>query len=79
MKVNVFQVEDVKFRKFAWWSNWVDVCVFNHDLEGMLLQMSISRTNSKKFKCVKFKSSLGIAYCTIGNAGDLTQMGKSND
>ena len=54
MKVDVIQVEDAKFRSLlSWWSNWIDISVFNHQTEPYLIQMSVSRTNKKKFRSVK--------------------------
>ncbi|MBM7070889.1 hypothetical protein JQC92_02385 [Shewanella sp. 202IG2-18] len=54
MKVNVLQVEGATFRsKLSWWSNWVDVAVFNHGSHGYLLQMSMSRNNKKRFRDIE--------------------------
>lgn len=29
MKVAVLTVDDVKIRRWHWWSNWIDVAVFD--------------------------------------------------
>ena len=74
MKVNVLQVQNAEFRKkWCWWSNWVDVAVFTHGEDGYLLQMSVSRTNQKKFKV---RSFTGFSLMNVGasTVGDLTQM-----
>jgi hypothetical protein len=74
MKVEVVTVEEVKFKKLRWWSNWIDVCVFDHGYQGYLLQMRINRVNSKQFKAVKLNSAFSLSYCSAHAAGDLTQM-----
>jgi len=76
MKVTVLTVDDVKIRRWHWWSNWIDVAVFDFAGAGHLLQMRISRTNAKQFRCRKFASpfSMGVPYANIVEAGDLVQM-----
>lgn len=73
MKVDVLQVREVTFGKFGWWSNWVDIAVYDYDYRPWLIQMSISRTNKKKFRSVCIT---GIVYkqSTISTVGDLTKM-----
>lgn len=69
MKVNVLQVDEVKFHSFMhFWSNWVDVAVYNY-ASGYLLQMSVSRFNKKKFRSVK----LGVYDTKAESIGDLTK------
>lgn len=72
-KVNVTTVDDVKISRWRWWSNWIDVCVVEFNYQGYLLQMAVSRTNSKKFKLVAFKAGYNMANCGA-RVGDLTQM-----
>ena len=85
MKIDVLTVpgfvrtacNDVEIKKWRWWSNWVDVAVFDHDRnyrsEGYLLQMKVSRRNGKRFKCVPLKSLIGSAHPSTSQAGHLTQ------
>jgi len=54
MKVPVLQVNDVEISKFRWWSDWIDIAVFDFAGNGHLLQMKISRRNSKRFKTIPF-------------------------
>ena len=73
MKVNVLQVEDAKFSsRFSFWSNWVDVCIFESNTKVYLLQMKVNRFNRKKFATRRLTGS-GIAIY-INEVGDLTQM-----
>tara|TARA_R110002020_G_scaffold461823_4_gene681007 strand:+ start:5717 stop:5953 length:237 start_codon:yes stop_codon:yes gene_type:complete len=74
MKVNVLQASDISFKKWRWWSDWIDVCVFDCLYRGHILQMKVSRRNGKKFKCVAFKGFSEAATPCITEAGDLTQM-----
>ena len=78
MKIDVLTVNDVEIKKWRWWSNWVDVGVFDRwSSSGYLLQMKVSRWNSKKFNCVPFKRSfLCDTHPSISQAGNLTQTGK---
>jgi len=73
MKVDVIQVEDVKFRALlSWWSNWIDISVFNHGTEPYLIQMSVSRTNKKKFRSVKISGKpYQLRQVTCQEVGDL--------
>jgi hypothetical protein len=75
-KVDVLQVADVSIGRFSWWSNWIDVCVFDWSGYGYLLQMRVSRTNSKKFKATPFKQVFSMmAHPRTCDVGNLTQMG----
>lgn len=49
-RVSVTQLHQVKISRFRWWSNWIDIGVFNNAQGSFLLQMQISRRNAKKFK-----------------------------
>lgn len=73
-KVNVITVEQAAFPRFAWWSNWIDIAVFNFGGEGYLLQMHVSRRNKKQFRAAPFQSRISAVYATTDQAGDLTQM-----
>lgn len=73
MKVNVLTVDDVEIPRWRWWSDWIDIAVFSWGAKGYLLQMRISRTNAKKFRCRSFGQ---YPYATITEAGDLVQMKK---
>ena len=73
-KVNVLTVDDVAFKKWHWWSCWIDIAVFDiSPISGhtkcYLLQMRISRSNAKQFKTRAMPN-----YCKSQWVGDLTQM-----
>ena len=74
MKVDVLTVESIEIKKYRWWSNWVDVCVFDYGGSGYLLQMKVSRFNAKKFKCIAMKNLTSIAHANAFKTGNLTQM-----
>lgn len=76
MKVDVLTVSDVEIKKWRWWSNWIDVAAFNYGGDGYLLQMKVSRTNSKKFRAVAYKAIYNLVHASINEAGDLTQMAR---
>ena len=78
MKVAVLTVNDIKISRWRWWSNWIDIAVFDFAGAGHLLQMRISRTNAKQFRCRKFASpfSMGVPYASASQAGDLVHMSK---
>ena len=45
-KVKVLQVEEAKFlHRLSWWSNWVDVCVFDYGASGHLTNMNAEPQN----------------------------------
>lgn len=62
MKLEDIKSAKIKFRKFHFWSDWIDMGVFDYASTGYLLQMSTSRFNSKKFKCVPLKRLTGLAH-----------------
>lgn len=73
MKVEVATVEDAKFRKWSWWSDWIDISIFDYGCMPYLVQMSVSRRNKKRFRSVcltgwKYRQS----HCV--DIGNLTQM-----
>lgn len=74
MKVDVLTVNEISIPEWRWWSNWIDVAVFNFGGGGYLLQMKVSRRNSKRFKAVALKAAHNAAHATIAEAGDLLQM-----
>ena len=80
MKVDVIEVSQAVFGRFSWWSNWIDVAVFNHSTEPYLIQMSVSRKNKKKFRSVKISGKQWqLRQVDVFNVGDLNQMtGKEN-
>ena len=75
MKVDVLTVADVEFGRLQWWSNWIDVAVFDYNCRPFLLQMRINRINGKQFKaiCITGPWYKQATACAIG---DLTQMTK---
>ena len=74
MKVEVLTVKDVEIKKWHWWSNWIDIAVFQHGYSGYLLQMRIGRSNVKKFRVARMAGM--DAECCMHDAGDLTHMKK---
>jgi hypothetical protein len=74
MKVDVLTINEIGIPKWRWWSNWVDVAVFNFGGDGYLLQMKVSRRNSKQFKAVAFKAAYNVAHATTADVGNLLQM-----
>lgn len=69
MKVNVLTDLDVTFKKYFWWSKWVDIAVFDANKNAYLIQMSVSRLNKKKFRSVSISSDslfLVTAYLITG-------------
>lgn len=75
MKVDVIQASDATFRRWQWWSDWIDIAVINYEYRPYLVQMRVSRTNAKQFttSCIT-----GLLYrqATCGDIGDLTSMNK---
>lgn len=47
--VPVITANDLAFKKWRWWSDWIDVCVFEDSCRTHLLQMRVSRSNAKQF------------------------------
>ena len=74
MKVNVLQVSQVEFKKFSWWSNWVDIAVFDFGDHPYLLQMRISRTNGKQFNAIQMTGKPSYRCTTCKEIGDLMPM-----
>lgn len=78
MKVDVIQASECNFGKLSWWSNWIDIAVVNHSSVALLVQMKVSRTNAKKFKCTAIAPEaiggrIGV-HCS--DIGDLMPMKK---
>ena len=71
MKVEVLQAKDITFRKLRYWSDWVDIAVFNFAGYGHLLQMKVSRRNSKKFRSVPYKNFFQAEHASVNEAGNL--------
>jgi hypothetical protein len=76
MKVNVLQMTEVKFKRWRWWSDWIDIAVFNYNVVPWLVQMKISRTNRKAFRVTSMIGLNTIRSATCSDIGDLTQMEK---
>lgn len=75
MKVDVIQAKDITFKRFCWWSDWIDVAVYDFYSQPWLIQMKVNRFNAKKFKSVCL---VGFKYrqTTSAVVGDLKQMSK---
>jgi hypothetical protein len=76
MKVDVLTIADVKFKWWQWWSNWIDVAIFDYSCTPFLLQMRISRTNQKMFNTQRITGKYIYRQSSCHEIGDLTQMGK---
>lgn len=79
MKVDVIQAHETTFKRFHWWSDWYDIAVFDCDYEGYLLQMKVSRSNSKKFRSRKLSGFKSYKHVMQNQIGDLTQMLKDGE
>lgn len=73
-KVMVMSADQAKFRPYRWWSNWIDVAVLPHDGRLYLLQMSISKTNRKRFITTDITENRNYLPTTLEHLGDLVQM-----
>ena len=74
MKVNVLQVSDATFRhRFSWWSQWIDIAVFNYASTPYLIQMRVSRAHGKSFRSIDI-TGWGAKLCNTSEIGDLTPM-----
>ncbi len=75
MKVDVLQVKDVGISRWRWWSNWIDIAIYDYECRPWLMQMRVSRTNRKQFKsvCISGKSYKQVQLLMVG---DLTQMSR---
>lgn len=73
MKVSVLTVDDVVIKNWRWWSDWVDIAIFDYESRPWLVQMSVSRTNAKKFKAISVTGRI-YKQTTAQVIGDLVQM-----
>lgn len=78
MKVEVLTVDQATFKKWSWWSNWVDICIFGYNHRPFLLQMRVSRLNKKRFNVI---SITGVFYKQVPpeTIGNLVQMGSTSE
>lgn len=76
MKVNVLQPDQATFRRWHLWSNWIDIAIFDFASGSWLVQMSMTRSNRKRFRCV---STTGVSFADTrtGIIGDLMPMCKA--
>jgi len=75
MKVDVITVAEATFKsRWRWWSNWIDVAMFDYKYETFLIQMRVSRTNAKAFRSVCVTGDFFYRQVTTTTVGDLTQM-----
>ena len=72
LKVNVLQIDNAIFKKWSWWSNWIDVAVFDYRSTPFLLQMRVDRFNRKSFNAIRMTGT--FAQSTCREIGDLTPM-----
>jgi hypothetical protein len=77
MKVEIIQVSEAHFRsRWSWWSQWIDVALFDYECRPWLIQMRVSRTNAKSFKSIPVTGRF-YRQTTCAQVGDLTQMKRS--
>jgi hypothetical protein len=74
MKVEVLQVEQAKFSKYRWWSNWVDIAVYDYECTPFLLQMSVNKFNKKRFRSVRMTGTFKYRQASCSAIGDLLPM-----
>ena len=72
-QVSVLTIEDVEIKRWRWYSNWIDIAVFDYQSRPWLVQMRVSRMNGKQFRSI---SITGIWYkqTTAAQIGDLVQL-----
>ena len=75
MKVDVLQVADATFPRFGWWSNWVDICLYDYYSRPYLLQMRVSRRNAKQFRnvCISGRIYRQVHTSTVGDLTPTTR------
>ncbi len=66
---------NLKFRSYRYWSDWVDMGLFNYGGDGYLLQMSVSRFNGKKFRGVPLKKITNLAHPNYAEVSNGTSTG----
>lgn len=77
-KVDIITCNEVKFGKLSWWSNWVDIAVYDYECRPWLIQMKVNRYNKKEFRSVAITGRAYKQTSTI-KVGDLTQMKGGNN
>lgn len=76
MQVNVIQAKDITFKKWRWWSDWIDIVVFEDSCRCHLLQMRVSRTNAKQFNSIPLTPIYRHLFASGFGGASLTQMEK---
>ena len=85
MKINITQADQVKFKVWSWWSDWIDISIVptslefssylsnatnaDLDVKSALLQMKISRLNKKKFNVVAINASIDVSESLTSMSG----------
>lgn len=61
------QLPQVAFKRFWFWSDWVDVCAFTYCSQGYILQMRRNRFGALKFRTAKLCGyfQFGVAAAAI--------------
>ena len=72
-QVSVLTVCDVEIKRWRWYSNWIDIAVFDYNSRPWLVQMRISRFNGKQFRSVSM-TGFGYKQTTAAQIGDLVQL-----
>jgi len=62
MELSDIKTADIKFRRFHFWSDWVDMGMFNFCSRGYLMQMSVNRFNKKRFLAIKLSRTFQLAH-----------------
>ena len=76
MKIPVLTAKDVEFRNWCFWTDWIDIAVFDYGHDGYLLQMKVNRFNGKRFICRKFRGA-GVAVPSVSQVEELLPMNHS--
>lgn len=76
--VPLIQADEAKFRRFRFWSDWSDLCVFQSGFTSYLLQMRVNRFNRKDFLVTKLGNPFSTVSVELAHLPD-QQRQKDND
>lgn len=74
MSLADIELPAVAFKRWAFWSDWADVCVFTHGYTAYILQCRRNRFNRLRFRAAACSGLFGFAYC---NKAELPRKGQS--
>lgn len=79
MKVNTTNIEGATFKRFRYWSDWIDISIFTYAGNAYLIQMSVSRSNKKRFRSVSVTGRFTHIIVNHQGVGDLTSMSAAGE